>query len=103
MKGLRMTKATLVTRVAEAAQESVSDTQNAVDTAFSVIQQAFEKGEILELRRFGSFSVRQKKQLRGRNPKTGRPFIVPNRTVGVFKPSKELTARVNVPAFPSVA
>jgi integration host factor subunit beta len=98
-----MRKSKLVERVAAATQESVEDCQKAVDAMFSFIEQAFENGDIVEVRRFGSFRVKQRKERRGRNPKTGIPLIIPAKEVRVFKPSKQLTERVNVSAFPSQA
>ena len=98
-----MRKSKLVERVAAATQQSVEDCQKAVDAMFSFIERAFKNGDIVEVRRFGSFRVKQRKQRLGRNPKTGRPLIIPAKVVKVFKPSKQLTERVNVSDFPSQA
>lgn len=96
-----MRKAELVERVAKATQQSMEDSQQAVDAVFSVIERAFNRrSNMVKIRRFGRFTVKHRKGRSGRNPKTGRPISIPAKWVAVFKPSKELKARVNVPAFP---
>ncbi len=53
------------------------------------------KGETVKISGFGSFSVRQKKERIGRNPKTGEEVPITQRRVLVFKPSAVLSNRVN--------
>jgi len=55
---------------------------------------ALEKGERIEIRGFGSFSVRQMKAKQGRNPKTGETVQVAQRSSIHFKPGLELRNRV---------
>jgi len=56
---------------------------------------ALIKGETVKLSGFGTFSVRDKRERMGRNPKTGREVpITPRRVLG-FKPSQVLKERVN--------
>jgi len=98
-----MTKSQLVERVAAGTQESVEDCQKAVDAVFSFLEKPLRKGESFQVRNFGSFRVRWRKLREGRNPKTGRRFFVRAEVVRAFKPSKQLTERVNVFAFPSQA
>jgi integration host factor subunit beta len=52
-------------------------------------------GERIEVRGFGSFSIRTHDSKQGRNPKTGEPVFVPPRRSVHFKPGKELRDRVN--------
>ncbi len=56
---------------------------------------ALTRGETVKLSSFGTFSVRDKKERMGRNPKTGREVPITSRRVLVFKPSYVLKARVN--------
>ncbi len=56
---------------------------------------ALAKGEQVKLSSFGTFSVRDKKERMGRNPKTGREVPITKRRVLVFKPSNVLKQRVN--------
>ena len=52
-------------------------------------------GERIEVRGFGSFSIKTHDSKQGRNPKTGEPVFVPPRRSVHFKPGKELRDRVN--------
>ena len=56
---------------------------------------ALARGETVKLSSFGTFSVRDKKERMGRNPKTGREVPITSRRVLVFKPSNVLKQRVN--------
>ena len=49
----------------------------------------------VEIRGFGSFSVRHRKSKNGRNPKTGESVHVPAKKVAMFKPGKGLRDRLN--------
>ena len=53
------------------------------------------KGETVKISGFGSFSVRQKRERMGRNPKTGKEVPITPRKVLVFKPSSVMKDRVN--------
>ena len=66
-----------------------------VDTVLASITEALVKGEKVDLRGFGSFQVSGKKERQGRNPRTGEAMTIAARNVAVFKPSKELSARLN--------
>ena len=59
------------------------------------ITEALAKGEKVDLRGFGSFQVSGKKERQGRNPRTGETMTIAARNVAVFKPSKELSGRLN--------
>jgi nucleoid DNA-binding protein len=62
----------------------------AVDTVFDGLKKALTKGDRIELRGFGVFSVRPRKTGIGRNPRTGAEVsITPGKAVR-FKPGKEL-------------
>ena len=49
----------------------------------------------IDLRGFGTFSVRESAARTGRNPQTGEPIQIPARRVPTFKPGKELKEKVN--------
>ena len=53
------------------------------------------KGERIEIRGFGSFSLHFRPPRTGRNPKTGDAVSLPGKYVPHFKPGKELRRRVN--------
>jgi DNA-binding protein HU-beta len=90
-----MTKNTLIDRVAEATQGAKTETERVIDAVLVSITEALVKGEKVDLRGFGSFQVSGKKERQGRNPRTGEPMTIAARNVAVFKPSKELSGRLN--------
>ena len=92
---VRMTKNHLVDRVAEATKGTKKETEQLIDAVLASITDALAKGEKVDLRGFGSFQVSGKKERQGRNPRTGETMTIAARNVAVFKPSKELSGRVN--------
>ncbi|MEM1105676.1 MAG: integration host factor subunit beta [Pseudomonadota bacterium] len=77
-----------------------SDLEKAVNVILEEITGALERGNRVELRGFGAFSVRKRDARRGRNPRTGASVNVPAKAVPFFKAGKELRARVNGGADP---
>lgn len=75
----------------------LSRTESAVlvESILDHMVQALIKGETVKLSKFGTFSVRDKRERMGRNPKTGREVPITKRRVLVFKPSNVLKNRVN--------
>ncbi len=71
------------------------DLEKVVEVILEEITAALERGDRVELRGFGAFSVRQRNARRGRNPRTGAPVNVPAKKVPIFKAGKELRARIN--------
>jgi integration host factor subunit alpha len=67
----------------------------AVETLLNMIKQSFEDGEDVLLSGFGRFSVKDKRERRGRNPSTGDDLILDARRVVTFKPSSALNKKVN--------
>src|SRR5690606_29877767 len=57
--------------------------------------EALQRGEGIEIRGFGSFTVRQYKSYEGRNPRTGDPVHVAPKRLPFFKVGKDLRLRVN--------
>ncbi len=66
-----------------------------VDTVFNSMKGALAKGERIELRGFGNFTVRTYKPYQGRNPKTGEKVNVEPKRLPFFKVGKDLKDRVN--------
>ena len=64
--------------------------EQAVETVFESLKSAMGRGQRIELRRFGVFSVRPRKTGIGRNPRTGEEVSIPPGKVVRFKPGKEL-------------
>lgn len=69
--------------------------EQVVDVIFEEISAALERGDRVELRGFGAFSVRKRDARKGRNPRTGEPVDVPAKKVPFFKAGKELRMRIN--------
>tara|TARA_Y100000746_G_C15441393_1_gene423049 strand:+ start:1376 stop:1711 length:336 start_codon:yes stop_codon:yes gene_type:complete len=74
---------------------NVTDAERIVTTIFDEIIETMAKGDRVELRGFGAFSVKERKARRGRNPKTGEPVEVANKHVPFFKTGKLLRDRLN--------
>lgn len=74
------------------------DTERLVATVFDEIASALERGERVELRGFGAFSVKRRNARLGRNPRTGEAVRVPEKGVPFFKPGKRMRERVNARA-----
>lgn len=66
-----------------------------VNTVFEEIIDALAKGERVELRGFGAFSVKSRDARLGRNPRTGEAVQVENKKVPFFKTGKLLRDRLN--------
>ena len=72
-----MTKSDLIKRLAQANPHlPMRDIERIVATIFDEIGAALARGDRVELRGFGVFSVRRRKARPGRNPKTGEPINV---------------------------
>ena len=68
-----------------------------VDAVFAEVTTALARGSRVELRGFGSFSVRRRDGGMRRNPKTGEKAAVPERNFPLFRAGKELRQRLNSP------
>ena len=66
-----------------------------VDAVLDEIVAALAHGDRVELRRFGSFSVKVREGRVGRNPKTGATIHLPERKLPAFRQSIELRKRLN--------
>src|SRR5262250_2368917 len=64
--------------------------EQAVETVFESLKNALGRGQRIELRRFGVFSVKPRKTGIGRNPRTGEEVNIPPGKAVRFKPGKEL-------------
>ena len=91
-----MTKSDLIARLAERFPQLVAkDADFAVKMILDAMSEALVKGDRIEIRGFGSFSLHYRPPRMGRNPKTGDSVALPGKHVPHFKPGKELRERVN--------
>jgi integration host factor subunit beta len=71
------------------------DVEKIVNTIFDEITDAMAKGNRVELRGFGAFSVKKRDGRTGRNPRTGEAVDVDQKHVPFFKTGKLLRDRLN--------
>lgn len=74
------------------------DIEQIVGTIFDQVTAALARGDRVELRGFGAFSVRTREARTGRNPRTGAAVSVSEKAVPFFRAGKELRERLNAPA-----
>ena len=90
-----MTRADLTDAVYQEVGLSRNESADLVDSVLSEIAGALVDGEVVKISSFGSFSVRQKGERIGRNPKTGDEVPILPRRVLIFRASNVLKARIN--------
>ncbi len=71
------------------------DAEIIVNTMFDCIKDGLAQGERVDIRGFGSFSVRLRAPREGRNPRTGETVPVPEKRLPRFKVGKALHDRMN--------
>ncbi len=90
-----MNKAELIASMAEKGGFSKKDTEKAVNAFMETVNEALVKGEKVQLVGFGTFEVKQRKERKGRNPKTQEEMMIPASKAPVFKAGKALKDMVN--------
>lgn len=85
-----MVRAELINQVSNRSGLTKKKAQLAVNTVFKSITEALSKDDKVELRGFGSFTIRSRDSRLGRNPKTGATVEVPAKKVPFFKAGKAL-------------
>src|SRR5499425_2341293 len=83
-------KLDIITEVVNRTGVSKTKAEMAVETVFESMKSALSKGDRIELRGFGVFTVRPRKTGIGRNPRTGAEVNIPPGKAVRFKPGKEL-------------
>ncbi len=102
-RGAALTKADIVRRIAQGTGLTKTDTGAVVDGFIEAVVEALQKGEHIEIRGFGTFKSVSRAPRTGRNPRTGAEVRISRRKAPVFKPSKELRARVGAEGNPEGA
>ena len=91
-----MTKSELIQRIAELNPHLYhKDVERIVSTIFDEVGQALSRGDRVELRGFGAFSVKRRDARIGRNPRTGSAVAVTEKYIPFFKTGKQLRERLN--------
>jgi len=90
-----MTKSELIDAMATRSDLTKARAEDVVKGVFDTMTAALGRGDGIEIRGFGSFSVRAYKAYEGRNPRTGESVPVPAKRLPFFKVGKELKELVN--------
>ena len=93
-----MTKSELIQRLAEMYPDPRlyhRDFERVVNKVFEEISTALARGDRVELRGFGAFSVRARGERVGRNPRTGESVNVSEKFIPYFKTGKQLREKLN--------
>ena len=92
----RMTKSELIAQIAARNPHLYQrDVERIVTSIFDEISKALGRGDRVELRGFGAFSVKQRDARVGRNPRTGESVSVAEKAVPYFKTGKQLRDLLN--------
>lgn len=95
MSSQTVTRADLAEAVYREIGLSRVESSDLVESVINHISDALLRGESVKLAGFGTFSLRDKKERMGRNPKTGEAVPITPRRVLVFKPSQVMRERVD--------
>ncbi len=92
-----MIKSDLVTKIAAQNPHLYQrDIEHIVNSILNEITAALARGDRVELRGFGAFSVKNRPARTGRNPRTGEHVSVDKKAVPFFKTGKEMRERLNL-------
>tara|TARA_Y100000588_G_C13983766_1_gene808417 strand:- start:119 stop:448 length:330 start_codon:yes stop_codon:yes gene_type:complete len=89
-----LTKADIVRQIAQETGLTKTDVAAVVDGFIESVIESLQQGDHIEIRGFGTFKSVTRAPRTGRNPRTGSEVKISSRRAPVFKPSKELRARV---------
>ena len=91
-----MIKSELVSKAAERTPHlGNGHVENIVTSILDTIADALARGDRVELRGFGAFSIKRRDAHTGRNPRTGETVSVSEKVIPVFKTGKEMRIRLN--------
>jgi len=99
--GSSVTKSDLIQAISAKLEHlPARDVEIVINTMFQSMTDSLQKGDRIEIRGFGSFSVRHRRARMGRNPKTGVAIQVPPKRVPFFTVGHELRRRINADFSP---
>ena len=96
---MTLTKSELVKNIIETLNIDISKANILVRLFFEEIRSILERGQQIQLSRFGNFNLLDKKERPGRNPKTGKDSIISARRVVTFCAGKKLKTRIEESAL----
>ena len=90
-----MNKSELTNALAEGLDLSSKTASSIINTILDSMTETLVNGENIELRGFGSFTIREYDSYTGRNPKTGETAMIKPKKLPFFKAGKELKERAD--------
>lgn len=90
-----MTKVELIAKVAEKTGLKKAEAERAVNATIDALAEALAKGERVAIPGLGVFNVKQRKERKGRDPRTGKEIKIPARKAVAFTAAKSLKEAVN--------
>jgi len=90
-----MNRSAMISALKEETNLSRKEAEKVAEVFFNAIEQTLARGERVEIRGFGSFTINSYRPYVGRNPKTGAQIEVPAKKLPFFKVGKELKDRVD--------
>ena len=93
---INLTKQEIVNSIYMQIGYSKKISENLLEDFFEIILLNQKKNKKVKIAKFGTFELRFKKKIIGRNPKTKESAVISERKVILFKPSKELKNKINI-------
>ena len=90
-----MNKSELIDAIAESSELTKADAGRALEGFISAVSGALGKGDAVALVGFGTFSVKERAERKGRNPQTGEEITIKAAKIPAFKAGKSLKDSVN--------
>lgn len=90
-----MKKADIANELYEKIGISKKEALNIVELVLNTLKDSLQRGETVKIAGFGNFVVRNKRERKGRNPKTGEEIGISPRKVVTFRPSQIFKKHVN--------
>jgi integration host factor subunit beta len=91
-----MNKSDLIADLAKELDLNSRKSEEIVNLVFDTMSRSLISGDRIEIRGFGSFTVKEYRGYTGRNPKTGEKVAVAGKKLPFFKAGKELKAKVGI-------
>ncbi|UCG11794.1 MAG: integration host factor subunit alpha [Deltaproteobacteria bacterium] len=92
---MTLTRADIAKAIRKQAGQPKQQSADLVDSVFNIIKHQLENGEDVLISGFGKFSVKERRERKGRHPVTGEPMMLPPRKVVTFKCSGRLKNKLN--------
>ncbi len=92
---MTLTKADIAEQIHNDVGHTKKQSAQIVDSLFEIIKETFEDGKDVLISGFGKFTLRERKERKGRNPLTGKPMMLPAKKVVTFRCSGKLREKIN--------